>query len=278
MKTVITKLITITVAALAVWLQPAQAQTGDGSVRFVSYASVGIVHGQKVRLSVANTEESGGSLSLSFSFYLAHGTNASSSVPLYESDWIKVPAKEFRYSDVSREELNTQGEPETGRAQMIVKVTIIAPAGANADDFPASLEILQSGETVDSKYRLILVAAKRSKQMNAPIGFNPGERLRYTFFYPNEEGDQPVSVQAYIYDSYGNLLTQTDPVVLLPGDSHVFDIDRDNLRVPGDEKSGRLQVRGGIQAALVDGSVRTVKLSVGMEVVNNRSGSSSPCP
>jgi len=55
----------------------------------------------------------------------------------------------------------------------MVRVTIIAPAGSNADDFPASLEIIedevQSGETVqtDSKYRLVLLAAKRSKQLNA---------------------------------------------------------------------------------------------------------------
>ena len=62
----ITKLIAITmvVAALvaadllggAGLLQPVQAQIGDGSVKFVSYASTGIVSGQKVRLSVANSE------------------------------------------------------------------------------------------------------------------------------------------------------------------------------------------------------------------------------
>lgn len=281
----IIKLITITmmVAALVTGglLQPVKAQSDDGSVRFVSYASIGIVHGQRIRLSVGNTEESGGTLSLSFSYYLAHGTNSSSSVPLYESEWIKVPPREFRFSDVSREDLNTEGEPETGRAQLLVKVTMIAPAGSDADDFPASLEIIedevQDGETVktDSKYRLIILAAKRSKQLNAPIGFINGERLRYSFFYPKEEGDQPVQVQAYIYDSYGNVLTQTDPVVLRPGDSHAFDIYRDNLRVPGEERTGRLQVRSGIQTALMDGSVRPVKLSVSMEVVNNRTGSSS---
>ena len=279
----IIKLITITMTMAALVtanLQPVKAQTGDGSVRFVSYASIGIVHGQKIRLGVTNTDGSGGTLSLSFSYYLAHGTNASS-VPLYESEWIKVPSKEFRFADVSREQLNTEGEPETRRAQLIVKVNFIAPAGSDADDFPVSLEILedevQDGETVqtDSKYRLILVAAQRSKQLNAPIGFNPGERLRYSFLYPKEEGDQPVSVQAYVYDSVGNLLSQTDPVVLRPGDSQVFDIDHDDLRVSGEERTGRLQVRGGIQTALMDGSVRPVKLSVSMEVVNNRSGSTS---
>jgi hypothetical protein len=286
MKTRITiiKLITITmmVATLvtAGLLQPVKAQLGDGSVRFVSYASVGIVRGQRIRLSLSNTGASGGSATLSFSWYLAHGTNSASSVPIYESEWIKVPSKEFRCVDVSREDLNIEGEPETGRAQVVVRVTIIAPAGSNADDFPASLEILedkvQDGETVvDSKYRLILVAARRSKPLNVPIGFNPGERLRYSFFYPKEEGDQPVSVQPYVYDSYGNLLTQTDPVVMRPGDSHVFDIDRDQLRVPGEERTGRLQVRPSIKVALLDGAEGPVNLSLTVEVVNNRSGSTS---
>jgi hypothetical protein len=202
----ITKLIaiTMTVAALVALLpggggllQPVKAQTGD-SMTFVSYASIGIVRGQRIRLSVANTAESGGSLTLSFSYYLAHSSNSSSSVPLFESEWIKVPSKEFRFSDVSREDLNTEGEPETGRAQLLVKVTFIAPAGSNADDFPGALEILQDevqdGGSVNtvSKYRLILVAANRSKQLNAPISFNAGETLRYSVFYPNEEGDQLV--------------------------------------------------------------------------------------
>src|SRR5262245_32275718 len=100
--------ITMTMAALAAacvlgeagWLQRVEAQTGDGSVRFVSYQSIGIVHGQKVRLSVGNTEESAGTLSLSFSYYLAHGSNSSSRVPLYESEWISVPPGEFRFSDL----------------------------------------------------------------------------------------------------------------------------------------------------------------------------------
>ncbi len=279
----ITKLITITITMAALFtanLHPVKAQTGDGSVTFVSYASIGIVHGEKIRLSVGNMEESGGSLTLSFSYYLAHGSNSTSSVPLYESEWIKVPPKEFRFSDISRGDLTTEGEPETGRVQVLVKVTMIAPAGSNADDFPASLEVIQDeaqdGDAVqpDSKYRLIILAAKRSK-LTTLLGFTSGQRLRYTLFYPKEEGSQPVRVQAYIYDSYGNLLTQTDPVEMRPDQSHTFDLNRDDLRVPGEEQTGRLQVRSGIQVILMDGSVRPVKLSVSMEVVNNRTGSSS---
>ena len=285
----ITKLIIMTLAVMVAadllprngLLQPVKAQTADGSVRFVSYASIGIVHGEKVRLSVGNTEESGGSVTLSFSFYLAHGSNASSSVPLYESELIKVPQREFRFSEVSRKDLDTEGEPETGRAQLLVILTMIAPAGSNADDFPASLEIIkdgvQSGETVttDSKYRLVLLAAQRSKQMDAPIGFIPEHRFRYSFFYPKEEGDQPVSVQAYIYDSYGNLLKQTDPVVLRPGDFQVLDIYRNDLPAPGEDRTGRLQVREGVRVVSLDGSRPPVKLTISKEVVNNRTGSTS---
>ena len=171
----ITKLITITMAVAALvaagllcgtgWLQPVEAQSGDGSERFVSYASIGIVHGQKFRLSVGNTQESAGNRFV----YVYYTVSNPSGDPLYESEWIRVPRGEFRFSDVSREDLNTEGEPRTGRAQVMVKVTIIAPAGSNPADIPGSLEVIedevQGGESVqtDSKYRLVILAAKRSK-------------------------------------------------------------------------------------------------------------------
>jgi len=263
----------------AVWLQPVEAQSGDGSVKFESYASVEIIPGQRIRLSAGNTEQAAGSLKLSFSFYLAHASN-SSSVPFYESEWMEVPPGQFRYSGVAREDLNTEGEPETRRAQVLVKVTIIAPAGTDPEQLPGSLEIIEKeasgGESVktDSKYRLIILAAKRSKPI-APVALIPGQRLSYNFFNPNEEGSQPVRVTTYIYDSSGRLLSQTDPIVLRPGQHHTLNINRDDLLVAGEEGTGLLQVSAGIQVAFSDASVRTIRLSISREVVNNRTGSSS---
>ena len=43
----------------------------------MSYTSLGIVPGQTVRLSVASDEKSEGTMSWTFSYYLAHGTNSS---------------------------------------------------------------------------------------------------------------------------------------------------------------------------------------------------------
>lgn len=261
-------------------LQPVQAQIGDGSVRFISYASVGIAHGEKVRFSVSNPGESTGTLSLSFSYYLAHTSNSSSSVPFYESEWIRVPRGEFRFSEVAREHMKTEGEPLTGRAQMMVKITMIAPTGSDPEDFPGSLEIIKDEEQdgnsvqIDSKYRLVILAAKRSKQL-APISFRPGERLSYTICNPDEEGSQPVSAHTYTYDATGRLLSQTNPVVLLPGQCSTSNINRDDLSVAGEEKTGRLQVGTGIQVLLMDGSVRPFKFSVSRERVDNRTGSTS---
>ena len=293
----ITKLITKTmaVAALAAagllcgagWLQPVEAQSGDGSVKFVSYASVGIVHGQKVRLSVANTAESAGTLSLSFQYYLAHGSNSSTSVPFYESEWIKVPRGEFRSSGVSRGDLNTEGEPGTGRAQMMVKVTMIAPAGSKPEHFPGSLEVIedeaQSRAILDfkngSEYRVKIVyqpaqdGSSMPSELDAPISFLHGQRLSYSFFNPNEEGSQPVRVGTYTYDAAGRLMAQTDPVELRPGETYISNIDRDDLQVAGEERTGRLQVRVAIRIVLMNGSERAVNVPVWMELVDNRTGS-----
>ena len=282
----ITKILTITmvVAALATadlpggadWLQPVEAQTDDGSVSFESYATIGIVDGERVHLSVANND--GGTLSLSFSYYYAHGT-AWTSVPLYESDWTPVPPRQIWSAGFSREDLQTEGDAVTGRAEALVKVKIIAPAGSTANDFPISLEVfrdeVQSGEPVEpvSKYRQIILAAKRSK-LNAPISFAPGESLDYSFFYPSEEGSQPIRVRAYVYDSHGNLLTQTYPVEMRPGHGHTFKIKRDDLLVAGEERTGRLLVRTVFQCVLMDGSMRPVNLHVSTERVN-RTGSTS---
>ena len=87
-----------------------------------------------------------------------------------------------------------------------------------------------------------------------------------------EEGGRPVRVQAYIYDSNGNLLSQTDPVQVPAGQFRTLRFNRDDLPVAGEEGTGRLQVRSGIQVALMDGSVRPVKLAVSTELVDNRTG------
>lgn len=125
----ITKLIILTMAVTALLcapglLQPVNGQTGDGSAGSISYSSLGIVPGQTVRLSVGSDETSVGTMSWSFSYHLAPGSNSSYSAPLYQSEWIQVAPGEVRFADVRRNDLHTYGgDPITGRVQVIVKVT-----------------------------------------------------------------------------------------------------------------------------------------------------------
>jgi len=278
----ITKLITLIMAVTALVCagvaQPSNGQTGDGSVKSVSYTSLGIVPGQTVRLSVASDERSVGTMSWSFSYYLAPRSNSTYSAPLYQSEWIQVAPGEVRFADVRRNDLHTYGgDPITGRVQVIVKVTRVAPTGGSPDDYPCSLEVIpdevQDGNSVptDSKYRLVILPAKRAKQFN-PIGIIPGQSLRYTFYNQNDPGTQPVRARAYVYDAAGRLLAQTDPVELQPGQARTVEIKCDDLRVAGEEVMKRLQVRAGFQVALMDGPARNVNIPVWLELVDTATG------
>jgi len=277
----ITKLITLIMAVTALVCagvaQPSNGQTGDGSVKSVSYTSLGIVPGQTVRLSVASDERSVGTMSWSFSYYLAPRSNSTYSAPLYQSEWIQVAPGEVRFADVRRNDLHAYGDPITGRVQVIVKVTRVAPTGDSPDDYPCSLEVIpdevQDGNSVptDSKYRLVILPAKRAKQFN-PIGIIPGQSLRYTFYNQNDPGTQPVRARAYVYDAAGRLLAQTDPVELQPGQARTVEIKCDDLRVAGEEVMKRLQVRAGFQVALMDGPARNVNIPVWLELVDTATG------
>jgi hypothetical protein len=282
LRNLITRLIILIMAVTALVcapssLQPVNGQTGDGSVRSVSYSSLGIVPGQTVRLSVASDEKSVGTMSWSFSYYLAHGSNSSYSAPLYQSEWIQVAPGEVRFADVRRNDLHAYGDHNTGRVQLIVKVTRVAPAGGSPDDYPCSLEVIpdevEDGNSVptDSQSRLVILPAKRAKQFN-PIGLIPGQSLRYTFYNQNDPNSQPVRARAYIYDATGRLLTQTDPVELRPGQAQTVEMKYDDLRVAGEEVMKRLQVRAGFQVALMDGSVRNVNIPVWLELVDTATG------
>ena len=133
----------------------------------------------------------------------------------------------------------------------------------------AAIAVIGSSWTTRAQHTRLIFATDQGI-----YGFVPGQTARFSVAYPNttEEGTEPVQVQAYIYDSLGRLVTQTNPVEVRPGQFRTFDFNRDDLPLAGEEGTGRLQVRGVIQVAFMDGSVRHVKLPVSMEVMDNRTG------
>ena len=149
----ITKLIAITMAMAAIAVIGSSLVAGragaagrqDVNDIYVYRTLVGIIPGQGIRVSVGNTAETPGS-TVTWTYKVTN----TGGVPLYESEWMYVPVRRFSFSDVSREDLNTEGEPRTRRAEVMVTVTIQAPAGSNPDDYIGSLELIdeETGRTV----------------------------------------------------------------------------------------------------------------------------------
>ena len=140
----ITKLIAITmaVAAMAVigssWAAGRAGAAGRSDINdiYIFRSIIGITSGERIRVSVgtsANSPTSG---------WFRYSTTNPSGVPLYDSEWKYVPVRRFSFLDVSREDLNTEGEPGTGRAQVMVTVTLRVPAGSNPKDYIGSLEVI----------------------------------------------------------------------------------------------------------------------------------------
>ena len=109
-------------------------------------------------------------------------------------------------------------------------------------------------------------------------GFIPGQSLSFSVanLRTQEEGGGPVRVQAYIYDSYGNLLSQTDPVEVPPRQFRTIRFNRDDLRVAGEPGTGRVQVQPDFQfQADANQSFSPEDLSFTMELVNNSTGATA---
>ena len=131
----VTALVVVALAATSVllaagWLQPVAANGGDGSVRGVS---VGVNRGQTIRLTIRSTHDP---ISYSSATYDQVGNLIHATPPQ------RVPAGEFRYSDICRRDLHAEGEPDTGRLQVLVKLVIELPAGTEPSDVKTSMEII----------------------------------------------------------------------------------------------------------------------------------------
>jgi len=149
----ITKLLAITMALAAIavigssWMAERAGAAGrsDTNDIYISRSIIGITSQQSLRVSVGNNANSIGDPI----DYTVTVTNTSG-VPLYHSEWKYVPVRRFSSLDVSREDLSTEGEPGTGRAEVMVTVTMRVPAGSNPEHYIGSLELIneETGGTV----------------------------------------------------------------------------------------------------------------------------------
>ena len=144
---VLVVLATVTHQMSAGWLREpiAHAQFGDGSVVFISDSLNGLIPGQAARISVANLAHPrlGGSLFFQCKVF------DSNAVLLFESPRTEVAPGTFRFQDISRRDLNVDGEPGTGRVQTFMRIRVFLPRNIDISEVVLGGEILDelTGQT-----------------------------------------------------------------------------------------------------------------------------------
>ena len=107
------------------------------------------------------------------------------------------------------------------------------------------------------------------------VGLVPGQTLSITLSNPEDSG-APVSGHVRVFDSRGGLVFETPEAEIAPGEFHSFEIDRADIALPGDPRTGRFEVAARIttirQVNLARSKARIDKLPTTIELIDNATG------
>jgi hypothetical protein len=127
---------------------------------------------------------------------------------------------------------------------------------------------------------LVTITAEAQNHIKAFEGISfaaviPGQMLRFSVFMNAPAGgSQPVRAQVLLYDAEGDVIARSQAAELSPGKFRSFDFNWDELSLVGEPGTGRAQVRGVVQVAFLDGSVKYVpeQFPAWVETVDTETG------
>jgi hypothetical protein len=128
-------------------------------------------------------------------------------------------------------------------------------------------------------YQLPVLAQEQTRQVTiiqdlVTVGLVPGQTLSITV--SNPEDSETCTCHVKVFDGRSGLVFQTAEVEIAPGEFHSFDIDRADISLPGDPRTGRFRAAGrlvGIRHASVERiKARIDKLPASIELVDNLTG------
>jgi len=95
---------------------------------------------------------------------------------------------------------------------------------------------------------------KQIALFSPPISFVSGETFRISVVNPNsmDQSSTRVNGKVKLFDASGQLLAESEEVVLPPRQTRNFDFLRDDLRVEGEPVTGRLEVRAEIHYRYIE--------------------------
>jgi len=107
------------------------------------------------------------------------------------------------------------------------------------------------------------------------VGLVPGQTLSITVSN-HEDSGATCNCHIKVFDGRGGLVFQTPEAVIAPGEFHSFNIDRADISLPGDPRTGRFEVAARldeIRSASVERSkARIDKLPTTIQLIDNPTG------
>ena len=193
------------------------------------YGSIGLVHGQSLRVTLANLIELEGREQNPVEVFARVRLYDAQGRVIAQSAELRIPLNQFRSFYFNRAALPFPGEPGTGRLQMRVGVEVPSTEpyplvrDARASGLlPTSLEIIDNSTGVtnvssNTPQGWFSVGPSPSNSANGVsnsgfendvlIGLVPGQTLRLNIFNSSEKGAtsiKAVPVRVTIYDALGN--------------------------------------------------------------------------
>jgi len=204
--------------------------------------------------------------SLRFTLFLPNGAPVRARVKLHDergaviaqSNEATILAGQFRYFNISRNDIPLAGEAGIGRVQVRTSVASVRLTFSEAID-----PVVVSIETIsisDGTSNTILVGeiipgsgGNGNDFLNSGfgndlmIGLVPGQTLVVTAFNPRSPGSEaqgePVNGHVKVFDGSSNLIAQSPEQVIPRGEFRSFKINRNEIRLPGEPGTNRAQVR-----------------------------------
>ena len=115
---------------------PARARQSPGGEIELQSFSLGLVHGQKARITVSN-DDSPWAIQVTLSVWDSNGN------PLAQRE-VVIPPDGFRSMDVDRDDISLPGESPTGRLQMLVDVSLFVRDARPSGFSPATAELIDN--------------------------------------------------------------------------------------------------------------------------------------
>ena len=267
------------------------SQNDDGVVLLFSSLPGAIDRGQTLRVSLANLIRLDGRDQ--------NPVEVRAQVKLFDSQGriiaqtgeVMVTTNQFRSFDFNRDRLPQPGEERSGRLQVRDELTVRC-IGVIRDEaliirqkvlgfLPASSELSDNSTGGSQAANLCLPMSIWLQAQSAPtpntFGLAYGQTLRFSALSPNEAGQsgEPIRVRIRLADSHGTVIGQSAQVTIPAGEFHAFDFKRDDLHLPGEPGTGRLQVAWIVEASVQGISPRPFTISA-EPLDNTANGSPRP--